>query len=818
MSRRAPLARGGVDGMSWRKKKQDKAEIAEECCFTCKDGDGLRVCDFKDCLKAYHPRCVGNEDGFLSPDRPFICDWHTCVQCRRSADYQCLCCPIYSVCCACIGKVEFVLLRKQNKGFCSLCLDLAISIEKNTADPHVAKTYSRDAEFYGTLFKDYWEGVKDREHLTLVDLEEASVFLKRRVNCKGANLEKSSDDDYNSDENIFADNDETIPFDSKGKQNKLNTSLKKKSNKRTYVGWGSEELIKFLSSFGKDTARPLDEVEIVGVVKGYIKEKNLYRDGKKVCFLCDDKLQPLFKRRKVRCKMIRKFLSVHLASNAVLDGSEDDDAPVMKKRRRNSEDNDAPDVKKKPQNSMDLKVAKRVEISKRCVASLIQNNIKLIYLRRTLVASLLSHPDTFEHKVVGCFVRVMTASYQMSKRAYQLGLVTGIKKSSEEYQMKNTCTNILLCVTGLCEDIRISMLSDEDFTEDECSDLNSLVKKGLLKRATVAELEEKVAAVHTDIVNHWIERELVRLERGIDTAQIKGWRVHMEELLRQKKLLSTPAERKRLLEQVPEIVPEYEEKETEPEVAASSCSQENRGAGDQVTDPLNILNEESLEGATDQIPDSLNLLNRESSEAGKACCNDVTHDPPLHSQMHSTQDDSPIQAVDIDQDESEPSRQAVTTNTRDVEVINLDSDEDEDLPTMQHDVPEGKAVHSPRAMNGRNLNIEGPESTPHAQGAMNGDVHLKKREAAPGAMDGAPPPEQCELPARAAKNKVSPLARLWHYVDPQGDSRGPFSLMHLLRWKQNGFFDDGFLVWKTGQTRGQAILLTDAFETNLWGI
>ena len=52
------------------------------------------------------------------------------------------------------------------------------------------------------------------------------------------------------------------------------------------------------------------------------------------------------------------------------------------------------------------------------------------------------------------------------------------------------------------------------------------------------------------------------------------------ELLDQKKLLNTPAERRRRLEEVPEIAPdtEYREKETELQVAASNSSQESRGA------------------------------------------------------------------------------------------------------------------------------------------------------------------------------------------------------------------------------------------------
>lgn len=44
--------------------------------------------------------------------------------------------------------------------------------------------------------------ITDRTHLALVDLEEASAILNRRLNCKG--LENFPDDDYNkSDENKF---------------------------------------------------------------------------------------------------------------------------------------------------------------------------------------------------------------------------------------------------------------------------------------------------------------------------------------------------------------------------------------------------------------------------------------------------------------------------------------------------------------------------------------------------------------------------------------------------------------------------------------
>lgn len=274
-----------------RRGKQTVEDIAEEFCFVCKDGGDLRVCDFKNCLKAYHPRCVGKEDDFLSSDDQFICDWHKCVICERNTYYQCLCCPNSSVCGDCLGEVEFVQV-KQNKGFCNNCLKMAISIEKNAdADFDGASVDVRDTETYVFLFKDYWEVIKDKEGLTLVDLQEASVLLKKSLNCKqGRDLEKVPDEDHKADGHLLSYNDDaeqTFLFDTKGNPNEVQASLKrKKSNKKSYVGWGSKELIEFLSCIGKDTTKPLDQFRVVGIVKEYIQQKNLFQDKKKkICHL-----------------------------------------------------------------------------------------------------------------------------------------------------------------------------------------------------------------------------------------------------------------------------------------------------------------------------------------------------------------------------------------------------------------------------------------------------------------------------------------------------------------------------------------------------
>ncbi|RLN18982.1 hypothetical protein C2845_PM02G15660 [Panicum miliaceum] len=151
--------------------------------------------------------------------------------------------------------------------------------------------------------------------------------------------------------------------------------------------------------------------------------------------------------------------------------------------------------------------------------------------------------------------------------------------------------------------------------------------------------------------------------------------------------------------------------------------------------------------------------------------------------------------MDIDKDETKHSRCKNSGGANFEEAINLDSDGDEDLQIVEHRT-EGNASHALRAMNGGHFHMEQSESASliplHASGAMNGDLHLEQHApAVPEAM-----------------NVVSPHTPLWNYVDPQGNTRGPFPLTWLFRW--SGFFAKDFKVWRTGETAEQAILLTDA--------
>ncbi|KAK8969865.1 Zinc finger CCCH domain-containing protein 19 [Platanthera guangdongensis] len=55
--------------------------------------------------------------------------------------------------------------------------------------------------------------------------------------------------------------------------------------------------------------------------------------------------------------------------------------------------------------------------------------------------------------------------------------------------------------------------------------------------------------------------------------------------------------------------------------------------------------------------------------------------------------------------------------------------------------------------------------------------------------------------------------KIWNYKDPSGNVQGPFSLSALRYWKEQGFFDEDFTIWRT-QSHEDAIPLTVALIRN----
>ncbi|CAA7400430.1 unnamed protein product [Spirodela intermedia] len=562
-----------------------KETIAEDYCFVCKEGGNLLICEHKGCLKVYHPQCVGKDESFLEAEERWTCSWHTCFTCNRSSKFQCFCCP-KAFCKACIRATEFVELR-NSKGFCSYCVKLLMLAEENAdLDLDEGKMDSEDTETPEFLFMEYWYLIKKQEKITSKDLCEVEALLKKEQNykvpCKyGQNIEEQGEMMSNSEDTCNRLDGEKASFlDNRALRTRHNGSSKRlRFKKRYFRGWGSVELIEFLTFLGKDATQPLDRWDVNKIIESYIHENSLlhpYRKKKTV--LCDEKLHTLFGKGTVKVRKIYNLLEGHFASNPASDdsasGSEGDSDLETRKKSRTSSD------PKKGNQGEDV-----CELPGGRFASMVYENIKLVYLRRSLIMELLSNPQTFERKVIGCFVRIKNDPKDVNfspDKVYMLRKVSGISIVSEAYMVGGESTSIVLCASNCSKNIHISMLSDDDFEEVECEDLRQLVQKGLFARPTVVEFEEKSRTIHEDILNHWIKREISILQRKIERANEKGWMnfdfylslylgyVHSANLdlvliltkwehIERRALLQTDSEQERLLKEIPKAIPDVEE-------------------------------------------------------------------------------------------------------------------------------------------------------------------------------------------------------------------------------------------------------------------
>jgi len=203
--------------------------------------------------------------------------------------------------------------------------------------------------------------------------------------------------------------------------------------KKEFVGWGSRQLIEFLESIGKQTGLPMSQHDITNTINQYINEKKLLHPERKKKVMCDERLHALFGRKSVNRIKIHELLEDHLAENQIVSdddlfysSEEDEDVSTLSKRQKVSS-SDRKTIPKK-------KVA---EVLKSSLAAITPQNIKLVYLKRSLVQELLQHPEKFEIKVVGSFVRIKSDPLDIfQKNSHVIQLVTGNELSTCAFRTK----------------------------------------------------------------------------------------------------------------------------------------------------------------------------------------------------------------------------------------------------------------------------------------------------------------------------------------------------------------------------------------------
>ncbi|TXG61281.1 hypothetical protein EZV62_012644 [Acer yangbiense] len=540
-------------------KKLKKELVAEDWCFVCKDGGSLRICDYRDCLKAYHPECVGKDDSLLeSNDRwtcsklllaMYISDWHWCSVCNKAPKFYCFCCPS-AVCRCCVNDAEFAVIRK-NKGLCDCCLELAWLIEaKKDVDSNGSKVDFHDRDTSEFLFYEYWEIIKEKEGLTSEQVITVYNQLKNDSDSHEHDevKEGTSESDDESQLDIFNDDTDGCKQTGKRKRMKGQHSVMKrkaKSKRKEFIRWGSEPLLEFLASIGKDTSTEISQYDVMDIITEYCRKNKLFDPEKPKKINFDARLQALLRRKSVNRNSLYNLLTPHLADNLELSEDElecgskniDKDDLAPRKRQHRLSSTEKSNTK-----------AEVVNVQKSCFASIVPKNIKLLYLRKSLIEELSKQLETFEDKVTGTFVRVKSDPYDyLQKNSHVLVQVTGVQKTS------SMNSEIMLQVSNMVKEVPIRKLSDDDFSEEECEDLCQRVKNGLLKRPTVVKVEQKARSLHEEITNHWISRELILLQKRIDRANEKGWRREYPSMT-YLQLLQKPEEQSRLLRKVPEVI------------------------------------------------------------------------------------------------------------------------------------------------------------------------------------------------------------------------------------------------------------------------
>ncbi|XP_035542283.1 uncharacterized protein At5g08430 isoform X4 [Juglans regia] len=468
----------------------------------------------------------------------------------------------------------------------------------------------------------------------------------------------------------------------------VRTKRKVRSKKKEFLGWGSRQLIEFLESIGKDTSEHISQYDAAAIINDYVNNNHLLHPTKKKRILCDERLHSIFGRKTVSRIKIHDLLEPHFAENLeesdeVFSYSSDERENVLETYERDNI------------SSMERAAHQKKKVSvtpTSCFAALNLHNIKLVYLRKSLVEDLLKDPETFEDKLVGSFVRIKSdPNDYLQKNSHQLVQVTGIKKA---FGIGSTSMEVLLQVSGVVKDICVGMLSDDNFSGEECKDLNQRVKDGLLKRPTVVELQHKAQILHEDITKHYLEK---------------------------KQLLETPDEQSRLLHEVPKVNADEVEPEATPKDILDNVEQGNNGS------PRSILN-----GAS-EVPFRIIAAN---GAASTWTCqstdfaefqNDVIEEQPKQPSGYIDKSNGETQLANIE---------------RNNQVIDLSDDEEKEEPSVGKRIPDDQL------------------------GSL-----------------------------------------LWHYLDPQGEIQGPFSLTSLKRWSDAYYFPPDFKVWKTGQNQDEAVLL-----------
>ncbi|KAK6946323.1 GYF domain [Dillenia turbinata] len=814
-------------------KPLSRKSTGEDVCFICFDGGDLVLCDRRGCPKAYHPSCVNRDEAFFRAKGRWNCGWHLCSNCEKGAHYMCYTCT-FSLCKGCI-KDATILCVRGNKGFCETCMRTVTLIENNEDNKEMDDVDFNDKNSWEYLFKDYWTELKEKLSLTKDEISQA----KNPWKGSEAALSKQT----STDEQKNANHDTCSGSESSSENLEASRSRRKRARKRskpipkeddspseapemgavvmsspTSTDWASKELLEFVMHMKDGDQSVLSQFDVQALLLEYIKRNKLRDPRRKSQIICDTRLQNLFGKPRVGHFEMLKLLESHFL---IKEDSQTDDlqgSVVDTEASQLDTDGNADALSRSGREKgrkMRRKGDERGLLSNlNDYAAIDVHNINLIYLRRNLMEELIEDKEKFHDNVVGSFVRIRISASTQKQDIYRLVQVIGTSKAAEPYKTGKRMTDIMLEIQNLdkTELISIDIISNQEFTEEECRRLRQSIKFGLINRLTVGDILEKATALQSVRVKDWLETETVRLSHLRDRASEKGrrkeypfsqanfeWeffiavdklnsisctalstfanhavildltftlRVCVEKL----QLLKTPEERERRLQETPEV-------HSDPKMDPSYESEEEDE------------NDKKRESFTRPRGSGFSRKAREpiSPSKGGAALNDAwsgTRNSNTRRELNRTISDKGFSNKgEVVAETSE----MISESTR-----NQGRERDRHL-----------SGNKDKSNTASNLET----------GAWSSHPVARSDSFSQAASQISAPPRTIEVVQPASA--INETEKMWHYQDPTGKVQGPFSIVQLRKWNNTGYFPANLRVWRTTQRQEDSTLLSDFLSGRL---
>lgn len=644
-----------------------------------------------------------------------------------------------------------------------------------------------DKSSWEYLFKDYWIDLKERLSLTLDELNQAKNPWKGGSDVPTGKQESP-------DELYDANNDERSDSDSSSDNIEISNSKRRRGKRRlkprtkesnssasaaTGSGgpsmvdnaeWASKELLEFVMHMKNGDRSVLSQFDVQALLLEYIKRNKLRDPRRKSQIICDARLESLFGKPRVGHFEMLKLLESHFlikedsqaddlqgsvvdteTSQLETDGNSDSLVKASKdKKRKTRKKGD----ERGPQSNLEDYAA--IDI----------HNINLIYLRRNLVEELIEDMEKFQDKVVGSFVRIRISGSGQKQDLYRLVQVAGTCKAAEPYKVGKRMTDTLLEILNLnkTEIISIDIISNQEFTEDECKRLRQSIKCGFINRLTVGDLQEKAMALQEARVKDWLETEIVRLSHLRDRASEKGRRKELRECVEKLQLLKTPEERQRRLEEIPEI-------HADPNMDPSYESEEDGGETDDKKQETYMRPRGTGFGRRPREPVSPQTGGPAFSDSWSGTRNYSTGNRDLTRNMsnkgfsHKGDDTTGVGEILNEWNQG-----------RDRETQQINSWEKQKI-TASVEIDASK-IQSAVKSEPTSAAAEASLSTTVAQSAVT----------------------------------INETEKIWHYKDPSGKVQGPFSMVQLRKWNNTGYFPVDLRIWRITEKQDNSLLLTDALD------